>query len=124
MAVTHVRIMAVAVCAAAALLAQASYARTLHWSALDVAAALDADGRLHVNERHAMVFDGDWNGGERRFRLLGSQRLEGIRVRRIDAATGAAVPLQPGDLDAVDHFAFADRTTLRWRSRRVRSWPS
>jgi uncharacterized membrane protein YgcG len=110
--------MAVIVCAAAALLAQASHARTLYWSALDVAAELDADGRLHVNERHAMVFDGDWNGGERRFRLLGSQRLEGVRVSRIDAATGAAVPLQPGDLDIVDHFAFTDRTTLRWRSRR------
>jgi uncharacterized membrane protein YgcG len=93
------------------------HARTLHWSALDVAAALDADGRLHVVERHAMVFDGDWNGGERRFRLRGSQRIQGIRVRRIDAATGTAVPLQPGDLDSVDHFAFTDDTTLRWRSR-------
>jgi uncharacterized membrane protein YgcG len=112
------RIAAAGACLAGVLLAQAAHARTLHWSALDVVAELDADGRLHVNERHAMVFDGDWNGGERRFRLLGSQRLEGIRVRRIDAATGAAVPLRPGDLDDVDHFAFTDRTTLRWRSRR------
>lgn len=111
------------VCLAAAVYVPVLHARTLHWSALDVAAALDADGRLHVVERHAMVFDGDWNGGERRFRLRGSQRLEGIRVRRIDAATGTAVPLRPGELDRVDHFAFTDATTLRWRSRQPRDPP-
>jgi len=95
-----------------------AHARTLHWSAFDVAARLEADGRLHVTERQTMVLDGDWNGGERRFRLLGSQRLEFIGIRRIDARTGAAVPLRKGKLDRVDDYAFTDRTTLRWRSRR------
>src|SRR5207245_1133767 len=41
-------------------------ARSLYWRSLEVSARLDADGRLHVSERQAMVFSGDWNGGERR----------------------------------------------------------
>lgn len=93
-------------------------ARTLHWAALDVAANLDADGRLHVSERQSMVFDGDWNGGERRFRVGLAQSLKLLGVRRIDSATGAAIPLSRGDLDLVDHYDFTDATTLRWRSRR------
>jgi uncharacterized membrane protein YgcG len=105
-------------CACAAAYAPTVEARTLHWSAFDVTAQLEADGRLHVVERQTIVFDGDWNGGERRFRLLGSQRLEFLGIRRIDAATGSAVPLRHGKLDKVDDYAFTDRTTLRWRSRR------
>jgi hypothetical protein len=42
--------------------------RTLRWARLAGTAHLDADGRLHVEERHTIVFDGDWNGGERIFR--------------------------------------------------------
>jgi uncharacterized membrane protein YgcG len=103
---------------AAALYAPALHARTLHWSSLDVTATLEADGRLHVTERQAIVFDGDWNGGERIFRLIGPQRLELVALRKIDTATGAAVPLRRGKLDYVDNYAFTDRTTLRWRSRR------
>jgi uncharacterized membrane protein YgcG len=105
-------------CLTAALYAPALWARTLHWSSLDVTANLAADGRLHVVERQAIVFDGDWNGGERRFRLLGSQRLELVAVRKIDTATGAATPLRRGSLDKVDDYELTDRTTLRWRSRR------
>jgi len=108
----------VSACLAAALHAPAVHARTLHWSSLEVTANLEADGRLHVTERQAIVFDGDWNGGERRFRLLGSQHLDLVGVRKIDAATGAGVPLRRGKLDEVDSYAFTDRTTLRWRSRR------
>ena len=108
----------VGACLAAALYTPALHARTLHWSSLDVTASLEADGRLHVTERQAIVFDGDWNGGERRFRLLDSQRLDLLAVRKIDTATGAAVALRRGRLDDVDRYAFTDRTTLRWRSRR------
>jgi len=49
--------------------------KDLHWRALNVSARLDADGRLHVAERHFMVFTGDWNGGERSFRLEPGQSL-------------------------------------------------
>ena len=45
-----------------------AFARELHWSAMDVRARLDDSGTLHVVERQAMVFTGDWNGGERIFR--------------------------------------------------------
>ncbi|HEY6147198.1 MAG TPA: hypothetical protein VIZ69_05850, partial [Thermoanaerobaculia bacterium] len=58
----------------------ASYAagepKELHWRALDVRARLDESGRLRVIERQAMVFTGDWNGGERIFRLERGQKLE------------------------------------------------
>jgi uncharacterized membrane protein YgcG len=108
----------VCACLAAALYAPALHARTLHWSSLDMTAKLEASGRLHVTERQAIVFDGDWNGGERRFRLLGSQRLEIIGMRRIDAATGTSIALKRGKLDNVDDYAFTDAATLRWRSRR------
>ena len=112
------RLLALGTCLAALLHGPPLHARTVHWSALDVAAELQADGRLHVTERHTMVFDGEWNGGERRFRLLGAQRLEFIGARRIDEATGASVALRRGKLDKVDDYSFTDRTTLRWRSRR------
>jgi hypothetical protein len=42
---------------------------SLYWRDLDVHARLDQDGRLHVTERHAIVFTGDWNGGQRQFDL-------------------------------------------------------
>lgn len=96
----------------------AAAARSLYWRALDVDARLDADGRLHVAERHDMVFDGDWNGGERRFDLRVVQDLDLQGVSRVDPLTGTARPLALGDLDEVDHFDWGDGATLRWRSRR------
>jgi uncharacterized membrane protein YgcG len=108
-----------ALCAwlAAALYGPALHARTLHWSALDVTAALDSDGRLHVVERHSMVFDGDWNGGERRFRLSASQQLRFVAARRIDPLTGAVLTLRRGALDRIDDVRLMGGNTLRWRSR-------
>jgi uncharacterized membrane protein YgcG len=91
--------------------------KSLHWRALDVKARLDADGKLHVVERHAMVFTGDWNGGERSFRLFPGQRLSVEGIRRLDPKTGAASDLKSGSLDDVDRYAFTGPTTLRWRSR-------
>ena len=92
-------------------------ARSLHWRSLEVRARLDADGLLHVSERQNIVFDGDWNGGERKFRVEPGQALTLAGVTRIDPATGAATPLAGGGLSAVDRFAFVDAKTLRWRSR-------
>lgn len=44
-------------------------ARSLKWKSLDVEAKLEKSGQLYIRERHAMVFDGDWNGGKRVFRV-------------------------------------------------------
>ena len=92
-------------------------ARSLHWRELDVTARLDADGRLHVRERQVMVFSGDWNGGERRFRIGPGQRLELHRIARFDPATGVEIPLQQGSLTATDRWDWQGRDTVRWRSR-------
>ncbi len=90
---------------------------SLYWHALEVQAQLDRDGRLHVRERHTMMFTGAWNGGERGFRLAGSQRLQLLRLSRIDPATGMRHPLRPGDLSAIDQYKWFDHNILRWRSR-------
>jgi uncharacterized membrane protein YgcG len=92
-------------------------ARSLHWQSLEVEASLEADGRLRVIERQTMVFSGDWNGGERQFRIGPGQRLELHAVRRLDPQTGGWVELRPGNLRSVDDYDWFDRRTLRWRSR-------
>lgn len=90
-------------------------ARELHWRSLDVQARLDPEGALHVVERHEMVFTGDWNGGERVFRLEPGQRIDVSGVARI--AGGRPILLERGELDAVDQWARVDQRTVRWRSR-------
>lgn len=92
-------------------------ARELHWRAVDVAARLEADGSLHVAETQAMVFTGDWNGGERRFRLGLGQSVEVVRIVRVDPASGGETELARGDLDQVDRWDWTDGSTVRWRSR-------
>lgn len=109
---------ALAAAQAAPLLAQ----RRLHWDALEVRARLDAEGALHVTERHAMVFTGDWNGGERRFRVGPGQGLTLHRMSREDEA-GAVRRMAEGGLDQVDHYARVDGNTVRWRSRRPQDPP-
>jgi uncharacterized membrane protein YgcG len=93
-------------------------ARELHWRELAVSARLESDGTLVVSERHAMVFDGDWNGGERIFRLGFGHRLELDGVYRRDAPEGEWRALERGSLDRLDRWSWADSKTLRWRSRR------
>ena len=90
--------------------------KTLSWDALDVRARLDADGRLDVTERQVMVFNGDWNGGERIFRLPEGQELELHRLARVDES-GTSWPLARGGLGTVDNYDWVSATTLRWRSR-------
>src|ERR1051326_3890422 len=92
-----------AICAAAS-----ARARTLHWKSIEVKATLDADGLLHVSERQNMVFDGDWNGGERKFRIEPGQQLTLGSITRIDPESGARTPLVDGDLASVDHYQFVD----------------
>jgi hypothetical protein len=92
--------------------------RELHWDSLDVDARLAADGVLDVTERHAMIFTGDWNGGERVFNVRPRQKLEFISLERIEESTGRAEPLRQSIRpNTVDEYSWAGRQTLRWRSR-------
>lgn len=81
-------------------------------------ARLDRDGNLHTVERQAIVFDGEWNGGERRFNLALGQDLDFHKIERIDPRSGARIPLERGNLSVVDHYDWTKNRTLRWRSRR------
>ena len=92
-------------------------ARQLDWQELAVTARLAADGTLAVSERHAMVFTGDWNGGERVFRLAFGHRLELDGVYRRDAPNAEWRRLERGSLERLDHWNWSDSKTLRWRSR-------
>jgi hypothetical protein len=97
--------------------AASAQSRTLRWTRLAVTAHLDADGRLHVEERHSIVFDGDWNGGERVFRPSMENVIHLERISRIDES-GAAVPLRENkEMTAVDEYGWTSSQTLRWRSR-------
>ncbi len=91
--------------------------RTLHWQELAVSARLDAEGRLHVVERHAVVMSGDWNGGERFFNLNMGQPFRFLGVRRIDPDTGMVRDLPRGSLSTVDTWNLRGRALVRWRSR-------
>jgi hypothetical protein len=92
-------------------------ARELHWRSIEVDARLEPDGSLAVVETQAMIFTGDWNGGERRFELRFGQQIELVRIARIDPESGREIELVEGDLDQVDEYAWHDSRTLRWRSR-------
>ena len=106
---------AVALCIVA-LPASALAQRALHWDSIEVAAHLDAEGRLTITETQTMVFSGDWNGGERRFNIRSRQKLRLLGVERVEG--DARIPMaRDSSLDDVDDYAFADDTTLRWRSR-------
>ncbi len=112
------KVIAAAALAAALLVAPDLRAqRSLRWTSVEVDARLEADGRLRVQERQSYVFDGDWNGGERTFRLESGQELELHSVSRVDPTTGAEMPLERGGLERVDQYDFTDSKTLRWRSR-------
>ncbi len=90
--------------------------RELHWDRLDVEARLDAAGRLRVTETHAMVFTGDWNGGERKFNIRPQQRLTFTRISRLSGA-GPRDLHEDRSLLNIDDYAWTDARTLRWRSR-------
>jgi hypothetical protein len=91
-------------------------ARDLHWRELIVRAELQNDGTLRVAERQVIVFNGDWNGGERTFRVEPYQQLTVHGMTRTDA-DGTAHPLVDGDVENVDHFQLMGGNVLRWRSR-------
>ncbi|HWN45444.1 MAG TPA: hypothetical protein VNW71_24675, partial [Thermoanaerobaculia bacterium] len=89
--------------------------RSLAWDEIAVTARLDATGKLHVRERQTIVFNGDWNGGERSFLQRLNQDLDLKRIARVDG-NGREIPLIEGDTDSVDHYDWSG-STVRWRSR-------
>jgi len=91
--------------------------KELHWQSLDVRAHLDADGALHVRETQAIVFSGDWNGGERSFFIRDGQRLTLERLIEKDASGNTIRELSRGDLDRIGEFRWFDGHVLRWRAR-------
>lgn len=102
--------------ACALLPATALAQRELHWDRLDVAAHLEADGRLSVVETQTIVFTGDWNGGERVFNIRPRQQLTFIGMNR--AGPDGWVPMtQDSSLDDVDDYGWSGDDTIRWRSR-------
>lgn len=98
-------------------LANGAFAKELHWRALEVDARLEADGTLAVSEVQRMVFTGEWNGGERKFRLGSGQRLTLDRLVRLAPGSASGTELVRGDLDQVDRYDWAGSDTLRWHSR-------
>lgn len=109
---------AFAACAACASVLGAQ-GRNLHWRSIDVDARLDAQGLLHVRERQAIVFTGDWNGGERRFRVGPYAQLMMGPLMRVDTVTGEETPLRAGGTARVDGYTWSTKNhVLRWRSRR------
>jgi hypothetical protein len=91
-------------------------ARSIYWRELAVRAELQDDGTLRVTETQAIIFSGDWNGGERTFRVEPHQTLTLHGVTRIDA-DGTKHPLIDGDLGTVDNYQLVEGRKLRWRSR-------
>ncbi|HEX6085165.1 MAG TPA: DUF2207 domain-containing protein [Thermoanaerobaculia bacterium] len=91
--------------------------RTLSWKALDVTAKLANDGTLAVSERHRMRFDGNWNGGERIFRIEPGQQLRLFGMSRVDD-NGETHPMAEaiGSGIGMHQYRF-DGETLRWRAR-------
>src|SRR5688500_9451147 len=111
---------AVAVAAASLLHAQE---RTLSWKALDVRARLENDGTLRVSERHRMLFDGDWNGGERIFRVEPWHQIALHGVTRVDD-DGRSHPMAEAAGGGVGlHEYRFDGRTLRWRAREASDPP-
>jgi len=91
-------------------------ARSLFWQDIEVKATLDGGGRLHIQEQQTIVFSGDWNGGERIFRVFPGQKMKFESISRLDA-NGRNIPLQRGNLQLVDHWDHNGQTAIRWRSR-------
>ncbi len=93
-------------------------ARELHWAGIDIDAKVESDGTLVISELQHMVFTGDWNGGERTFRVGLGQSIQLDRIVRIDPSTGEQRELVRGNLKEVDQWKWTSGNVLRWRSRR------
>lgn len=94
----------------------------LRWRSLDVTARIDDDGTLHASERHTMIFDGEWNGGQRTIPLRAfppPQQLTFDRVARVVSTKKTVDLTRVSDApDQIDEYGvYNDGTTIRWRAR-------
>ena len=89
----------------------------MSWKSIDVTAKLGNDGTLRVSERQRIVFDGAWNGGERRFVVDPGQQLVVEGVSSVNKQ-GKPFPMKEaqGEGIAFREYRF-DGQTLRWRAR-------
>ncbi|HET7706516.1 MAG TPA: hypothetical protein VFM36_10545 [Thermoanaerobaculia bacterium] len=91
--------------------------RSLVWKSLDVTAKIDSNGIMKVSERHRMLFNGAWNGGERKFRVAPGQIFQFERITWIYPDTGAGIPLIAAVGSVPLHHYVLSGNTLRWRAR-------
>jgi hypothetical protein len=104
------------------LFAATARADELRWRSLDVEARIDDDGTLHASERHTMIFDGEWNGGQRTIPLRldpPPQSLTFDRVARIVSKKKTVDLTRVSDApDQIDQYGvYNGGTTIRWRAR-------
>lgn len=93
------------------------------WGALDVVAKLENDGTLRISERHRMRFDGDWNGGQREFRVAPGQELSFAGMSRVEA-DGVTRPMAEARGEGINlHEYRMAGQTLRWRAREASDPP-
>ncbi len=91
--------------------------RTIEWPSIHVNAHIDANGNLRVRETQTVVYNGEWNGGQRTFTVALQQRFNFEKMVRVDSAGAGDIPMVGGDLDMVDGFDLTDSHTVRWRAR-------
>ena len=104
------------------LFAATALADELRWRSLDVKARIDDDGTLHASETHTMIFDGEWNGGQRTIPLRVSppqQHLTFDRVARVVSNEKTIDLTRVSDApDRIDEYGvYNEGTTIRWRAR-------
>ncbi|HVE69961.1 MAG TPA: hypothetical protein VNI54_01235 [Thermoanaerobaculia bacterium] len=97
------------------LIALPVFAKSLQWRAVDVQARVESDGSVRIRERLQLVFDGDWNGGERYFSPRPRQTYTLHGITRVE--DGREIPLERNGLHQVDHYDFVKSDILRWRAR-------
>ncbi len=89
--------------------------RSIWWPSVEVQARLESDGTLRVRERQELVFNGDWNGGRRNFRVKSGQYFSLDSVVRIDSLDGVTRhTLTAGTTDVVHGYEI-NGYELRWR---------
>jgi hypothetical protein len=98
------------------LAAPAAAQRQLSWDRVDVAATLHANGTLEIVETQTMVFDGEWNGGERVFDIRPHQTLQWHGLLRERNGVWREM-IEDSSLDDVDDYGWPEEHRLRWRSR-------